>query len=759
METKRYLQKLLTESNSHQSQSLPLASRAQLEEGDEGGLDLGKLIAAVQRRMLVVASVATTVAAAAVVYSLLSKPIYESKFDLLLEPITVESKISVSPQNEIRNELRTVNETEIKVLQSPKIMTPVAKQVLLQYPNTDLTKLKFERLPNTNIISVTYRDQNPDKIKYLLDLLSKAYLVYSLEERRSDVRMGLQFIEEQLPKLRQQVETLQEKLQTFRQKYDLIDTKGQGEQLAAQLNAVTRQRQETQTQLARTRALYNALQQQLQMRSQEAAVVTALSEAPRYQALLNQLQTVQTKIAITAAQYREDSPTVQALRAQEQNLLPLVERERRAILGKNIQSATRQAPAFASTNTIRHQQTQQLLEAANQIQTLEAENQALVQADAVLRRQVKQFPALARQNDDLVGQLKIASENFNQFLTKREALRIDLAQKQVPWQLITPPTNPVTSSLSLKRNLMLGAFMGLLTGIAVALLIDKFSNVIHTPEDVKDLTRLPLLGEIPLKKDVSSVKAGVTELLKAIDPLAKSSQQKPQTQQQTIAQFWESLRSLYTNIRFLGFDRPIRSLAVISAAAEEGKSTVALHLAQTAAMMGQRVLLVDADLRNPNIHKRLGLSNALGLSNVIVNDINFQDVLHRVNCESIAIKNSDRAELLSSNKSLEIESLYVLTSGQIPPNPAHLLSSQKMQSLAKQFESDFDLIVYDTSPLLGLADSNLLSAHIDASILVVGMGKANRSALTKALESLKIVGSPVIGAVANGVTGYKSAYY
>ncbi|AFY88436.1 MAG: Iron-sulfur cluster carrier protein [Chroococcidiopsis cubana SAG 39.79] len=759
METKNHLQKFLTESNSPQSQALPLASKAQLEEGDEGGLNIGKLIAAVQRRMLVVASVATTVAAAAVVYGLLSKPVYEGKFDLLLEPITAENKLSISPLNEIKTEQRTINETEIKVLQSPKIMTPVAQQVLTQYPNTDLTKLKFERLPNTNIISVTYRDPNPEKIKYVMDLLSKAYLVYSLEERRSDVRMGLQFIEEQLPKLRQQVESLQERLQTFRQKYDLIDTEGQGRQLTDRLNQITQQRRETQTQLARTRALYNALQQQLQMRSPEAAVVTALSEAPRYQALLNQLQQIQTRIAVTAAQYREDSPTVQALRSQEQNLLPLVEQERRAILGKNIQ-VSRQLPAFASTNTIRQQQTQQLLEAANQIQTLEAENKALTQADIVLRQQVKQFPALARQNDDLVGQLKIASENLNQFLTKREALRIDLAQKQVPWQLITPPTDPETSSLSLKRNLMLGAVMGLLTGIAVALLIEKFSNVIHTPEDVKDLTRLPLLGEIPLKKDASSVKAGVTELVKSINPIAKSSQQKPQTQQQTMAQFWESLRSLYTNIRFLGFDKPIRSLAVISAAAEEGKSTVALHLAQTAAMMGQRVLLVDADLRNPNIHKRLGLSNTVGLSNVIVNDINFQDVLHRVNCEPVAIKNSDRAELSVSKTSLEVESLYVLTAGQIPPNPAHLLSSHKMQNLAKQFESAFDLIVYDTSPLLGLADSNLLSAHIDASILVVGMGKAHRSALAKALESLKIVGSPVIGAVANGVTtSYKSAYY
>ncbi len=117
---------------------------------------------------------------------------------------------------------------------------------------------------------------------------------------------------------------------------------------------------------------------------------------------------------------------------------------------------------------MRDKQTQQFVEAAQQIQTLEAQDKALAQAEGILRDQVKQFPLLARQNDDLERNLKIAVDNLNQFLSKREALRIDAAQKQVPWQLLTPPTMPLPSVASVKNNLVLGMGLGIFLGIGVA---------------------------------------------------------------------------------------------------------------------------------------------------------------------------------------------------------------------------------------------------------------------------------------------------
>ena len=735
MNTKHYFQKLPTESYSKQTQSLPVYA-TQPEEGDEGGLELGQLLAALRRRILVIAAITTASASTALAVALTSTPSYEAKFELLTNPITAESQLASSPLKQETEERPSgvVDQTKLKVLQSPKLMSPIVKQIEAQYPGSGTPQININLIEKTNILEVTYQDPNPEKVQLVLDLISKAYLKYSLEERQVDVRQGIQFVEFQLPKLQQRVETLQEQLQKFRQRYGTIDPVGQGQQLSSQLSGIVQQRLDTQNQLAKTRALYTALQSQLKLQPEQAASASSLSQAPRYQSLLNKLQELESKIAVESARYRDDSPAIQSLRTQQQNLLPLVEQERLRVLG-NQPANTVAKSQLASPNSIHLQQTQQFLDAANQIQALEAQNKVLTQAESLLREQVKQFPILTRQNDDLERQLKIAVDNLNQFLTKREALRIDAAQKQVPWQMLTPPTKPEASLASAKRNFFLGAVLGLLLGIGAALIIDKFSNVFYTLEQVKDTTKLPVLGEIPLKQEPKkAVVAGGTNLIRRVGYSFRP---------HNISHFWESLSSLYSNIRFLGFDTPIRSLAIISASPEDGRSTIALHLAGTAAAMGQRVLLVDADLRSPQLHMMLGLPNINGLSNIIAEDLDFEDCIQL--CD-VPMQVQDDGLWEAAAKQI-----FVLTAGQVPPNPTSLLSSNKMQNLVEKFQAAFDLIIYDTSPILGLADSSLLAVNTDASILLIGIGKTNRSALVKVLDELKISGNPVLGVVANRV--------
>jgi capsular exopolysaccharide synthesis family protein len=170
-----------------------------------------------------------------------------------------------------------------------------------------------------------------------------------------------------------------------------------------------------------------------------------------------------------------------------------------------------------------------------------------------------------------------------------------------------------------------------------------------------------------------------------------------------------------------------------SAVPGDGKSTVAIHLAQTAASIGQRVLLIDADLRRPQLHLRLGLPNQQGLSDVITTDLSLNDAIVRSSVE---------------------ENLFVLTAGQPTSDSIKLLSSAKMQYLMEQFQAFFDLVIYDTPPLLGLADGNILAANTDGIVLVVGLQKTDRSLLTKSLDGLKISGASVLGIVANGIKGY-----
>jgi capsular exopolysaccharide synthesis family protein len=333
-------------------------------------------------------------------------------------------------------------------------------------------------------------------------------------------------------------------------------------------------------------------------------------------------------------------------------------------------------------------------------------------------------------------------------------LKLDAAQQEVPWQLINPPALsrtetgilvPVESN-SIKRPLMIAVILSWLLGIGVGFLIEILHTVFHTPEEIKGATKLPILGVIPFAKKLQklpkklnqvAIVAQVANLPPGKDQLILAGNDN-QAERYNTSPFTEAFRSLYTNIRLLSAQKPIYSLAISSAVPADGKTTVAVYLAQTAAAIGQRVLLVDADLRFPQLHSRLGLANVQGLSEVIATDLDLNDAIQQ---------------------SSPYDNLFVLTAGRILSDPIKLLSSDRMQYLMEQFQARFDLVIYDSPPLLDLGDGNLLAANADGTLLVVGLEKTDRSQLMKALEGLKISGASILGIVANGMRGRTANSY
>lgn len=733
MKKQLYNQQNCVEINGQQTQVVRPIYTVESEEDNEGGLNLCELLVVIRRRIFVIVIGTTMVASAAIGFAVISTPNYLAKFELLTEPVTAEDK--VTPDNRYRRDENSnqIDDTKVKILQSPKLMSPITQQVQMYYPGSSTPKLNIKLLPNTQILEVSYQDPNPEKVIFVLNKVSEAYLQYSLEERQTDTRLAIKFVEKQLPQLLQRVETLQSRLQAFRQKYGIINAEVQSQQLANQLDQIVQKRLDAETLLTKTQAFYMSVQKQLGLEIDEAEAVLALSESPGYQKLLNQLQDVEAKIATKSSQYTENDPSIQNLLIQKQNLVDLMDQDRQRILGSKLSSININSPSSFAPNSARVREIQKFIDAAKEIKVLQTQIQFLSQVESNLRQKVKQFPALIRQKDDLERQLKVTVDNLNHFLGEREKLRIDSAQKQVPWQILTPPSEPENIAPSIKLSLVLGTVLGLLLSAGSALFIDKLGNVFYNLEEFKDQTKLPILGEVPYIK------------------LEKNLQV---SQKQDIFNFWESLHSVYTNICFLNSDNAIRSLAIISAAEGDGKSTIALYLAQTAAAMGKRVLLVDANLRNPTIHKILDLPNTPGLSDVIAEGLNFENVIQKPSSYIREQNHSSQKPILQDVGELSLEqNFFILTSGHIPQNPTMLFSSSKMQSLAEQFTQSFDLIIYDTSHLLSCADTNLLTKHIDASILVMGIGKTKRSFLAKILEQWNFSFTPILGAIAVNIQG------
>lgn len=717
----------LSHINTQQHQSTPLIETVQSEESNEGGLNLGKLLAVIRRRIMIIAIGTTTFAFASVGLALNKPPIYVSQFRLLTEPITAEDKVAQDDRYN-RGDSNKIDETKLNILQSPKLIYPITEKVQMYYPGSSEPELNIKILPNTQILEVTYQDPNPKKVLFVLNQVSESYLKYSLDERQIETKLAIKFVEKQLPQLLRRVENIQSQLQLFRQKYGLINAEVQGQELAGQFNQIVQKRLNTEMQLARTKTLYTSLQKQLRLETDEAEAISILSESPDYQKLLSQLQDTETAIAIKSSEYTENSPNIQTLLIQKQNLLDLVGRQKRRLLGITLSNTKMNSLDSVTPNSARLREIQKFLEINKQIEVLKTEIQSLNQAESSVGQQIRRFPFIIRQKDDLERQLKISVDNLNHFLTERERLRIDSAQKQIPWQILTPPSQPKNIAPSMIQNLILGTILGLLLSTGFALIIDKLNNVFYEFEEVKDKIKLPILGNIPY---IRLEKNGKLD------------------RKQNSSNFWESFHSIYTNISFLNGDSSLRSLAVISAAPGDGKSTIAFYLAQTAAAMGKRVLLVDANLRHPSIHKMLDLPNTKGLSNLIAEGLNFENVIH-TNSSSIGEKNYDvrKATAKDMGKSSLEHNLFILTTGEIPPNPTILLSSPQMQSLTEQFKQNFDLIIYDTPHLSGFADTNLLSKYTDASILAIRIGKTNLSVLAKSLEQLNFSSTPMLGAIA-----------
>jgi capsular exopolysaccharide synthesis family protein len=703
------------------SQPLPLPNAVQLDESDEGGLDLGQVLGAIRRKALLIVGVTIAVAAAAAYKALTDTPVYQAKFEILTKPVTVETEVISSVPDTLSSQEQvptvTVDETKIRILRSPRVLSSVVQQLKAKYPDISYGSLSNHlgiKTSGSNILEVAYQHPEPERVEDVLEFVAQAYLKYSLEDRQSDVRQGIEFVEEQLPQLQSRVGILQERLQKLRQQYNLVDPETTGQQLSTQIGTIKQQQTETQIQLNEARSIYADLQRELANSSAESAANLALSENTRYQKILQQLQEIDTQIAQESVLFLDESPTMEILREQRQNLLPLLNRE-----GQQVTE-----------------------EMASQIRALEAREQTLSQTAENLNQQVKQLSVISREYTDIQRQLEIATENLNQFLSKREALRIDAAQREIPWQLLAPLGDPKPSSASVKNNLALGTILGLLLGTGAALVVDQFSKLLYTAKEVKDVAKAPLLGVIPLEKDLGEL-APVVEAAAFDRNTGDGSEQTNSylPQRYRTALFREAFRSLCTNIRLLGSDRSIGSFVITSSVGGEGKSTVAANLAQTAAAMGQQVLLVDTDLRHPRIHNQTGVMNAYGLTDIIATDMDLGNAIQRSPLE---------------------DNLFVLTAGPVPPDPIRLLASRKMQDLMEKLQETFDLVIYDALPLLEFADANLLAAHTSGVVLITGLGKLKRSDLEQALEKLRVSGIPVLGTVVNGAKGspsQASAYY
>jgi len=281
--------------------------------------------------------------------------------------------------------------------------------------------------------------------------------------------------------------------------------------------------------------------------------------------------------------------------------------------------------------------------------------------------------------------------------------------------VIEPAVAPVEPASPRRLlNVLLAAILGLLLGVAIVFLKEYLDDTIKDSDDVQKEVGLPTLGTVSLTNGAG--RKEIYQLVTLLYPRSRGA---------------EAYRTLRANTEFASVDSPIRSLLVTSSISGEGKTVTAANLAVAFAQAGRRVLLVDADLRKPGIHRIFDLPNVHGLTTLLRGDVNVDTIINQT----------------------ELPNLRILTSGPLPPNPAELLGSQRMREILDRLTEGDDLIVFDCPPVRPVTDSAILSSVASGTLLVVGAGRTRRAVFRQGREALARAGANVLGAVLSDLKG------
>ncbi|MDV3351399.1 polysaccharide biosynthesis tyrosine autokinase [Leptothoe sp. LEGE 181152] len=701
-----------------------MATPTASDQNQGGG---GQWIGLIRRRALVIITVATAFFGYSAWSALQQQTKYAGSFQILVEPVNADNASLADPTGQSQGAGGLDYPTQIAILKSPELLGEVAESLQPAYPGVSYGALSgginVSRVGNTKMLQITYQSGNAAQTQAVLDALADSYLQYSLNERQTYLRQGLKFVEEQIDTQQQQVDQLQDQLEGFQEQNSFTDPATRSAQLLDQKVALEQKQQELEQQLVAVRAQMSTLQQ-------DDGIQVALEQSSAYQGLLNQMQEIEAQIAVELTWFRPNNPAIQTLEKQRDNLLPLLQQ---------------QAEQFLDTR---------LAEGTIQTQALETQLSAIKTAQTRLTEQLQTIPALTRQYGNFEKELEITSNSLNAFLQTRQELQVEAAQQEIPWELVSAPGSyPINPDVG--GDLMKGLFMGLALGVGAAFLLEKLDRTYHTADGLQRQIPLPLLGVLPFNQQLflnqSLGGKGQRKKRKLLSQLrlwaiktgAKISRSRSAIalslldEYDSSAEFLESLQVIHTNLQMSHPSEPVKFLAISSATLGDGKTTLALNLAQTAVTMGQRVLLVDAALRQPQLHEVLSLSNDIGLSSLLTENIGPTRGIQQVYPD---------------------EKLYVLTAGPVVENPASILASNKMNHLLSHYGEFFDLVIVDTPPVLGLADTSIISRYMDGLALVVRLDQTNQELLNQAIKSLQAYPTPVLGMVANGQKGYNPAF-
>ncbi|TLD41474.1 MAG: Tyrosine-protein kinase EpsD [Candidatus Jettenia ecosi] len=574
-----------------------------------------------------------------------------------------------------------------------------------QFINRFLSPLKVSLMRNSGVVSISYDGHNPQLITRIANMIVKTYIEQDWEKRYNVAKDALDWLNKQLKDVKIALEESEAALQRYKRENDLISVEAVGSEnlTSEKQNVVLQKLMELNTAVTYARTeriklevLYNKLKdfKSIQYKDDIIQSIPAVVQSPLIQNLKADYARVENDFSLYSQRYGMKHPKIAGLKAEldtmRDNIMKEVEQICDSIATEYEVAINRETTLV----TILEQQKNEVFALGDK-----AIQYGVLKREADTNRQMYETLLTRMKETNLTEDLKTSNIKV-------------LDHAEVPIKPIKPKK---------ALNILLGIIAGLGCGVGIAFVMEYMDNTIRTQEDVEKYLKTSLLGivgHIPLdKKDTD-----FTELI------AHSSPKHSIT---------EALKGIRTSIIFSHPDKPKKVILVTSSAPSEGKSLISANLAIVMAQTGKKVLLIDADLRKPTMHKLFKIDKSLGLSNVLVKS----------------------GDLRTVAKETTIPNVRAIACGPIPPNPSELLSSSAMVEMLQLAKEEFEWIIIDSPPILTVTDARILARVADGAVFVIKSNKTTKDAARKAIDHFSDMRDKLLGVVINDVDFSRDKYY
>ncbi|HOT98161.1 MAG TPA: polysaccharide biosynthesis tyrosine autokinase [bacterium] len=596
-------------------------------------------------------------------------------------------------------------------------------------------QLSIAPIRNTDMIEIRVTAPSPFEAAFVTNAVAQAYKEMNRAQSQSEVRQVKNFIEEQMSKVHEELARSEEELKSYQQQAKVVALDRETEELVRKTAEFETIYNEAATDLEAHKQRLAYINQQLAQRNVNFDVET-ISTQPYLAEMKKQIAEKEAALAsymasmIEIGAYERNKSEVQLRERQVEALKQKFRDEIAKIAAAEFVDPAQLAGTLFSNK----------IEVETEIQSLIPKVEALKGILAGYNRELESLPQKSLTLARLLRAAQVDEKIYLMLQEKYQESRITEVGQIGNVRIIDAarePKKPVSPRKGL--NLILGTIAGLGLGLAIAFTLEYLDNSVRTMEDVEHLG-MTVMASIPFIKAEPTNGVFARGLDSKKDAEVRSINERLVTQLKPRSPISEAYRTLRTNILFSTPGQPKKLFLVTSSGPQEGKSTTVANLAITFAQMGNRTLLIDADLRKPIQHRLFGLEKSSGLTNILVG----------------------RAELDESTHEIEVlPELHVLSCGVIPPNPAELLGSEAMQRLLTAVRDRYSIVLIDSPPTLAVTDAAILAPMVDGVLLVIRSGDTAREAAVRAHEQLKRVGAPVLGAILNGITAEQvyGSYY